>query len=102
MLGDPGGETRHFSPAALQSREICADTSPVMKTIPFTAAHIEDDTAATIADLFVDPLRCEGAVFFHGNGRVLSFPAGRPPILARSRAKERALAELYLPLGSAN
>jgi hypothetical protein len=30
------------------------------------------------------------------------FPAGRPPILARSRAKELATAELYLPLGPAN
>ena len=73
-----------------------------MKTIPFTAAHIQNDTVATIADLFVDPLRCEGAVLYHQNGRIMSFPAGRSPILARSRAKERALVELYLPLGSSN
>jgi hypothetical protein len=32
----------------------------------------------------------------------MMFPAGHPPILARSRAKELATAELYLPLGSAN
>lgn len=72
------------------------------KTIPFTAVDVQDDTAATIADLVVDPDRCEGAVLFHQNRRVMCFPAGRSPILARSRAKELALAELYLPLGSAN
>ena len=72
------------------------------KTIPFTAADVQDDAAATIADLVVDPGRCEGAVLFHQNRRVMCFPAGRSPILARSRAKELALAELYLPLGSAN
>jgi hypothetical protein len=72
------------------------------KTIPFTAADVEHDTVATIADLVVDPSRCEGAVLFHQNRRVMMFPAGRPPILARSRAKERATAELYLPPGSAN
>jgi hypothetical protein len=74
----------------------------VRNTIPFTAADVENDTVATIADFVVDPRRCEGAVIFHQNGRVMMFPAGRPPILARSRAKERATAELYLPLGSAN
>jgi hypothetical protein len=74
----------------------------VKKTIPFTAAEVQYDTAATIADLVVDPGRCEGAVLFHQNRRVMCFPAGRSPILARSRAKELALAELYLPLGSAN
>ena len=68
----------------------------------FTATVVEQDTVATIDDLLVDPERCEGAVLFHSNGRVMSFPAGRSPILARSRAKERAMAELYLPLGSAN
>lgn len=72
------------------------------KTIPFTAADVRTDTAATMADLLVDPGRCEGAVLFHGNGRVMCFPAGGAPILARSRAKERATAELYLPPGSAN
>lgn len=72
------------------------------KTIPFTAPDAEYDTVATIADLVVDPNRCEGAVLFHQNGRVMSFPAGGSPILARSQAKQRALAELYLPLGSAN
>jgi hypothetical protein len=74
----------------------------VKKTIPFTATEVSNDTAATLADLVVDPLRCEGAVLFHQNRRVMCFPAGRQPILARSRAKEVALAELYLPLGSTN
>jgi hypothetical protein len=74
----------------------------VRKTIPFTATDVQADTAATIADLLVDPRRCEGAVLFHQNRRVMMFPAGRPPILARSRAKELATAELYLPPGSAN
>lgn len=74
-----------------------------MNTIPFlTAAAAEHDTRATLADLVVDPDRCEGAVVFHRSGRVIAFPAGRPPILARSRAKERAMTELYLPPGSAN
>ena len=73
-----------------------------MKTIRFTATEIQPDTVATMADLVVDPDRCEGAVLFHHNRRVMCFPAGRQPILARSRAKELALAELYLPLGSAN
>jgi hypothetical protein len=73
-----------------------------MNTKPFTAADIRTDTVATIADLVVEPGRCEGAVLFHQNRQVMMFPAGRPPILARSRAKERATAELYLPLGSAN
>ncbi|HYH48289.1 MAG TPA: hypothetical protein VEG38_01960 [Acidimicrobiia bacterium] len=68
----------------------------------FTAAEVKTDTVATIADLIVDPERCEGAVLFHQNRRVMLFPAGRPPILARSRAKEVATAELYLPLGSSN
>ena len=74
----------------------------VRKTIPFTATDVQTDTPATLADLMVDPGRCEGAVLFHQNRRVMAFPAGRPPILARSRAKERATAELYLPLGSSN
>jgi hypothetical protein len=72
------------------------------KTIPFAAPDVQNDAVATMADLVVDPRRCEGAVLFHQNGRVMMFPAGRPPILARSQAKERATAELYLPLGSAN
>ncbi len=72
------------------------------KTNPFTAATVETDTVATLDDLLVDPSRCEGAVLFHANRRVMCFPAGREPILARSRAKEVATAELYLPLGSAN
>jgi hypothetical protein len=75
---------------------------PVMKTIPFTAAHVQSDTVATIADLVVDPLRCQGAVLYHRNRRVMCFPASGTPILARSRAKEQALVELYLPLGSGN
>jgi hypothetical protein len=74
----------------------------VKKTIPFTAADVRADTPATIADLLVDPGRSEGVVLFHGNGRVMCFPTGGAPILARSRAKERATAELYLPLGSMN
>ena len=69
---------------------------------PFIAADVKSDTVATMADLVVDPERCEGAVLFHQNRRVMLFPAGRPPILARSRAKELATVELYLPLGSAN
>ena len=73
-----------------------------MKTIPFTADDVQHDTVATLADLIVVPGRCEGAVLFHENRRVMMFPAGRPPILCRSRAKERATAELYLPVGSAN
>lgn len=72
------------------------------KTIRFTAADVRTDTPAAIADLLVDPGRCEGAVLFHQNRRVMMFPAGRPPILARSRAKELATVELYLPAGSAN
>jgi hypothetical protein len=72
------------------------------KTIPFTAADVRTDNAATLTDLVVDPDRCEGAVMFHRNRRVMMFPAGRPPILARSQAKEQATVELYLPLGSAN
>lgn len=72
------------------------------KTNPFIAADVRSDTVATIADLQVDPGRCEGAVLFHQNGRVMCFPAGGIPILARSRAKERATAELYLPAGSSN
>ena len=71
-------------------------------TIPFTAAVVQNDTVATMADLVVDPRRCEGAVLFHQNRRVMMFPAGRPPILARSQAKERDTAKLYFPLGSAN
>ena len=86
----------------LQAPEVCADTAPVKKTIPFTAADVQNDTPATIADLVVDPDRCEGAVLFHENRRVMCFPAGRSPILARSRAKEVATVELYLPLGSNN
>jgi len=74
----------------------------VKKTIPFTADDIQPDTVATIADLIVDPARCEGAVLFHENRRVMCFPAGRQPILARSRAKEVDTVKLYLPLGSAN
>jgi hypothetical protein len=74
----------------------------VKKTNPFTAAAVRTDTVATIEDLLVDPSRCEGAVLFHANRRVMCFPAGHEPILARSRAKEMATAELYLPLGSAN
>ena len=72
------------------------------KTIPFTAADVQADTVATIEDLIVDPTRCEGAVLFHENRRVMCFPAGRPAILARSRAKEVDTVKLYLPLGSAN
>ena len=72
------------------------------KTNPFNAATVQTDTVATMADLVVDPSRCEGAVLFHQNRRVMMFPAGRPPILARSRAKELATVELYLPLGSWN
>jgi len=86
----------------LKARAVCADSSWVKKTIPFTAAEVQGDTVATLADLMVDPGRCEGAVLFHQNRRVMAFPAGRRPILARSRAKEVATAELYLPLGSAN
>ena len=86
----------------LKSWAISADCSSVRKTIPFTAAEIRKDTVATIADLIVDPGRCEGVVLFHQDRRVMMFPAGRPPILARSRAKELATAELYLPLGSPN
>jgi hypothetical protein len=74
----------------------------VKKTIPFTAANAQTDTVATMADLVVDPGRCEGAVLFHQNRRVMCFPAGRQPILARSRAKELATVELYLPPGSTN
>jgi hypothetical protein len=74
----------------------------VKKTIPFTAAEVRTDSPATLADLMVDPSRCEGAVLFHQNRRVMAFPAGHPPILARSRAKELATAELYLPPGSSN
>lgn len=69
---------------------------------PFIAADVKTDTVATIADLVVDPERCQGAVLFHQNRRVMMFPAGRPAILARSRAKELATVELYLPLGSSN
>ena len=72
------------------------------KTIRFNAADIQPDTVATLSDLVVDPARCEGAVLFHANRRVMCFPAGHQPILARSRAKELATVELYLPLGSAN
>jgi hypothetical protein len=75
----------------------------VKKTNPFTAAAaVRPDTAATLDDLIVDPGRCEGAVLFHENRRVMCFPAGHQPILCRSRAKEVAMVELYLPLGSAN
>jgi hypothetical protein len=74
----------------------------VKKTIPFTAADVQPDTVATLADLVVDPERCQGAVLFHQNRRVMCFPAGHQPILARSRAKELATVELYLPLGSPN
>ena len=72
------------------------------KTIPFTAADVQTDTVATLDDLVVDPARCEGAVLFHQNRRVMCFPAGHAPILCRSRAKEVATAELYLPPGSSN
>ena len=72
------------------------------KTIPFTAADVRTDIPATVADLLADPGRCDGAVLFHQNRRVMMFPAGRPPILARSRAKELATVELYLPAGSVN
>jgi hypothetical protein len=74
----------------------------VKKTIPFTATDTRPDTVATIADLVVDPDRCEGAVLFHENRRVMCFPAGRPAILCHSRAKEVATVELYLPVGSPN
>jgi hypothetical protein len=74
----------------------------VKKTIPFTAADVHTDTVATLDDLVVDASRCEGAVLFHQNRRVMCFPAGHSPILCRSRAKEVATVELYLPLGSAN
>jgi hypothetical protein len=87
---------------ALKWRAICAESSSVRKTIPFIAAEVENDTPATIDDVRVDAGRCEGAVLFHHDRRVMMFPAGRPPILARSRAKERATAELYLPPGCAN
>ncbi|MDQ1507248.1 MAG: hypothetical protein QOD57_4975, partial [Actinomycetota bacterium] len=99
-----GSKTRRrgFARRRLKSRAICAESSFVRKTIAFIAAEVENDTPATIADLVVDAGRCEGAVLFHHDRRVMMFPAGRPPILARSRAKERATAELYLPPGSAN
>jgi hypothetical protein len=74
----------------------------VKKTIPFTAADVHTDTVARLDDLVVDASRCEGAVLFHQNRRVMCFPAGHSPILCRSRAKEVATVELYLPLGSAN
>ena len=73
-----------------------------MKTIPFTASDPQTDTVATIDDLVVDPRRCQGAVLFHENRRVMMFPAGRPAILCHSRAKELDTVELYLPLSSAN
>ena len=69
---------------------------------PFVLAPVQSDTVATIADLMVDPDRCMGAVLFHANRRVMMFPAGRPAILCRSRAKELAMAEVYLPPGSSN
>ena len=72
------------------------------QTKPFTPPNVQPDTAATLDDLVVDPDRCLGAVLFHENRRVMMFPAGRTPILARSRAKERDTVELYLPPGSAN
>ena len=72
------------------------------KTNPFTAAVVQTDTVATLADLVVDPDRCQGAVLFHENRRVMCFPAGRPAILCHSRAKELDTVKLYLPLGSAN
>ena len=72
------------------------------KTIPFSAADIQPDTVATMDDLMVDPDRCQGAVLFHANRRVMCFPAGHQPILCRSRAKEVDTVKLYLPLGSAN
>jgi len=93
----PGAES-----SGLQERAVCADSSPVKKTNPFTADLVQSDTVATMADLAVDPARCEGAVLFHENRRVMCFPAGRRPILARSRAKELATVELYLPAGSSN
>jgi len=74
----------------------------VKKTIPFSAADVQPDTVATIDDLLVDPHRCEGAVLYHANRRVMCFPAGHQPILCHSRAKEVATVELYLPLGSSN
>ena len=70
-----------------------------MKTIPFTATDVQTDAAAAKSDLVVDPSRCEGAVLFHNNGRVMMFPAGRPPILCRSRAKELATAAALPPPG---
>ena len=72
------------------------------ETSPFTCTKFQNDTLATVADLVVDPQRCEGAVLFHQNRRVMMFPAGRPAILCRSRAKELAMTEFYLPLGSSN
>lgn len=86
----------------LKSQGNCADSSTVNHTIPFIAAAAESETRATLADLVVDPQRCEGAVIFHRNRRVMALPAGRPAILARSRAKERAMTELYLPPGPTN
>ena len=86
----------------LKARQICADTSSVKKTNPFSAAAVQTDTVATMDDLMVDPGRCQGAVLFHENRRVMCFPAGRPAILCHSRAKEVATVKLYLPLGSAN
>jgi hypothetical protein len=74
----------------------------VKKTIPFSAADVQPDTVATMDDLMVDPGRCQGAVLFHENRRVMCFPAGRQPILCHSRAKEIDTVKLYLPLGSAN
>lgn len=87
---------------ALKARQLCADSPFVKKTNPFTAATVQTDTVATMADLVVDPSRCEGAVLFHQNRRVMCFPVGHAPILCRSRAKEVATVELYLPLGSPN
>ena len=81
---------------------VCADSFSMEKTNPFSAADVRTDTVATLADLVVDPSRCEGAVLFPQNRRVMMFPAGRPAILARSRAKELATAELYLPPGCCN
>ncbi len=86
----------------LKPGKIYADSSSVKKTNPFIAAAPRTDTVATMADLVVDPSRCEGAVLFHANRTVMCFTAGHQPILCRSRAKEVATVELYLPLGSAN
>ena len=72
-----------------------------MTTVPFHAAPAKAESPATLADLYVDPRRCRGAVIFHQTGRVLCWAVGDSRV-AQGTEEEQGMAALMLPAGSTN